>query len=317
MADSRLPSPPFVFIEGLPNFRDIGGYPIASQPGKVVRSGVVFRSSEPSKVTDQGISELQRLKVTDVYDLRSQNELEKDAKAGHGRQPKEWEGSRRIFAPVFLDQDYSPEALAKRFKNYADKSSEGFIKAYQDILRSASVPDNEAQPYQNILKHLATSEGGIPAPVLLHCSAGKDRTGVICALILSLCGVEDDIVAHEYSLTDLGLKSRHGEFMRHLIKEPALGGNSAGAWRMIGSRKENMVGTLNKIRETWGSVEKCVIELKFLTEDEIKQLRENLVVDAAGQGGSPLDWQKHAEMVVIAQKESEAEAERIVAEMQA
>lgn len=124
MADASLPSPPFIFVEGLPNFRDIGGYPIAAQPGKVVRPGIVFRSSEPSKLTDQGIATLQELKVTDVYDLRSQQELSKDAKSGHGRQPKEWEGSRRIFAPVFLDLDYSPEAIALRFKNYADKSSE-------------------------------------------------------------------------------------------------------------------------------------------------------------------------------------------------
>jgi hypothetical protein len=90
------------------------------------------------------------------------------------------------------------------------------------------------------VKHLAASpsesDGSTPAPILLHCTAGKDRTGVICALVLSLCGVDDDVVAHEYSLTDIGLKSRHPEFLRHLIKEPALAGNPLGARRMIGSR---------------------------------------------------------------------------------
>jgi hypothetical protein len=76
------------------------------------------------KVTDQGIAKLQELKITDVYDLRSPQEMEKDARDGHGRQAKEWEGAKRIFAPVFLDVDYSPEALALRFKNYADNSSQ-------------------------------------------------------------------------------------------------------------------------------------------------------------------------------------------------
>jgi protein tyrosine/serine phosphatase len=70
----------------------------------------------------------------------------------------------------------------------------------------------------------------------MHCSAGKDRTGVICAMILSLCGVEDEVVAHEYSLTDLGLRDRHPEFLKHLLKEPALKDNPAGARRMVSSR---------------------------------------------------------------------------------
>jgi hypothetical protein len=122
--EPSLPSPPFISVGGLPNFRDIGRYPVASQPGKVVRAGVVFRSSEPSKVTDQGIAVLQALKIADVYDLRSRQELEKDARHGNGRQPKEWDGAKRVFAPVFLSEDYSPEAIALRFRNYAANTSE-------------------------------------------------------------------------------------------------------------------------------------------------------------------------------------------------
>ncbi|KAI1865169.1 hypothetical protein JX265_008216 [Neoarthrinium moseri] len=318
MADPNLPSPPFVYVQGLPNFRDIGGYPVASQPGKIVRHGVVFRSSEPSKVTDDGVAQLQALSIADVYDLRSRQEIERDAAQGHGRQAKEWAGARRIFAPVFLDEDYSPEAIALRFKNYADESSKGFVQAYQDILKSASSQENEAQPYRSILKHLATpssGSGSAPAPILLHCTAGKDRTGVICALILSLCGVDDDVVAHEYSLTELGLKSRHAEFTRHLIKEPALKGNPAGARRMVGSRKENMTGTLNKIREIWGSVEQCVIDLNLLDEAGIEQLRRNLIIEEAEARGTN-DWQSHAKLVVKAQVEADAEAERIAASSQ-
>jgi hypothetical protein len=59
---------------------------------------------------------------------------------------------------------------------------------------------------------------------------------VICALILSMCGVEDEVVAHEYSLTEMGLQSRHAEFMKYLVLEPALKDNAAGARRMIGAR---------------------------------------------------------------------------------
>lgn len=68
-------------------------------------------------------------------------------------------------------------------------------------------PDNALQPFKTILTHLARNHPS-PEPILIHCSLGKDRTGVICALVLSICGVEDTIVAYEYALTALGLKSK-------------------------------------------------------------------------------------------------------------
>lgn len=123
--DTPLPSPPFIDIPGLRNFRDCGGYPVANTDGKkVIRSGVVFRSSEPSKVTDEGISILRdRLKITHVYDLRSQTEIDRDTEIG-GRRVREWEGAQRVFVPVFLLEDGSPEAIALRYANFSSESSE-------------------------------------------------------------------------------------------------------------------------------------------------------------------------------------------------
>jgi hypothetical protein len=66
------------------------------------------------------------LGITHVYDLRSKVEIDR----AHGKtlaaewQPREWPGSKRVFVPVFLDQDYSPEALAVRFGQYSHHSSE-------------------------------------------------------------------------------------------------------------------------------------------------------------------------------------------------
>ncbi len=76
----------------------------------------------------------------------------------------------------------------------------GFTRAYTDIL------NNAPESYRTILLHLANEP---EKPLILHCTAGKDRTGVICALVLSLCGVDDEIVAHEYSLTEVGLTSTY------------------------------------------------------------------------------------------------------------
>jgi protein tyrosine/serine phosphatase len=84
------------------------------------------------------------------------------------------------------------------------------------------------------LLHLANEPS---KPLIVHCTAGKDRTGVICALILSLCGVEDEIVAQEYALTDRGLSMKWKEsVIEHMMTNPALKGNLKGAWNMIGAK---------------------------------------------------------------------------------
>lgn len=73
-------------------------------------------------------------------------------------------------------------------------------------------------------------------PLIIHCTAGKDRTGVICALILSLCGVPDDSVAYEYSLTEKGLAEFKETLISRLLVHPALENNEKGALNMISAR---------------------------------------------------------------------------------
>ncbi|ROW10248.1 hypothetical protein VMCG_01776 [Cytospora schulzeri] len=295
-SDTPLPSPPFVDIPGLRNFRDCGGYPVANTDDKkVVRSGVVFRSSEPSMITDEGISILRdQLKITHVYDLRSQTEIERDTKNG-GRHVKEWDGAQRIFVPVFLHEDSSPEAIAKRYANFSSKSSEGFVQVYARILEAGSSPDGP-QPFAVILRHLASPSPSPPPALLAHCTAGKDRTGVICALILSLCGVSDEAVAHEYSLTDLGLKERKEEFISHLILEDPLKDDREAAERMVSSKRESMVGTLKMIREKYGGVEEFVRKECGLSDGDIEQIRRNLVVDV-GEEQFLIDWEQHRKLM--------------------
>ncbi|XXG94874.1 DNA-directed DNA polymerase [Hypoxylon texense] len=276
MATTGLPhAGPFVSIPGVLNFRDIGGYPIASLPGKMVRQGIVFRSAEPSKADEDAVSRIRELGIKQVYDLRSPQEFLQAS--GHNPPVREWEGVEKVFAPVFLEGDYSPEAIAIRNQSFGS-GPEGFAKVYMSILASASSPSNEARPFARILSHLASNTS--PEPLLIHCSAGKDRTGVICALILSLCGVADEGVAIEYNLTDVGLKPLHNTIVSNLMKDDAFIGNPEGARRMVLAQKETMLGTLQTIRNLYGSVEECVTSLGLLSIEEIQQLRRNLIVDA-------------------------------------
>jgi hypothetical protein len=121
--DPLLSFPPFVEIAGIPNFRDLGGYPISSSPSHSVRREVIYRCAEPSQVTKDGVESMQRLGITRIYDLRSVPEIQRSEAAGRGG-VVEWEGCERVFVPVFREVDYSPESLAVRFKDYASEGTE-------------------------------------------------------------------------------------------------------------------------------------------------------------------------------------------------
>ena len=79
---------------------------------------------------------------------------------------------------------------------------------------------------------------------MCHCSAGKDRTGIITALILGLAGVDDNTISKEYALTEVGLGPLKEIMMNHLLEEGSLGGDRGKAEKMISARyiPEHWVG---------------------------------------------------------------------------
>jgi Tyrosine phosphatase family len=120
---AALPSPPFITVAGIPNFRDLGGYQVSTSPNHSVRREIIYRCAEPSRVTKDGITTMKQLGITHIYDLRSNNEIERSEAAGRGG-VVEWDGCERVFVPVFEDRDYSPEKLGVRYQNYAADGTE-------------------------------------------------------------------------------------------------------------------------------------------------------------------------------------------------
>ncbi len=122
-----LPTPPFIDVPGVQNFRDLGGYPVShASETHSVRTSYIYRCAEPSRITPEGLAKLQSLGIKYVYDLRSAPEIKKlQEEEGRG-EVGEWEGITRVFVPVFGEQDYSPEGIALRFKNYTVGNAEVF-----------------------------------------------------------------------------------------------------------------------------------------------------------------------------------------------
>ena len=118
--------PPFVDVQGVLNFRDIGGAAIA--PGSSVRQNLIYRSADFKNLTATGIQQLQALGIKAVFDLRSNQEIKKARESGAESDFAAWsampDGPRYHHVPVFADSDYSPETLAKRFTEYSSEGPE-------------------------------------------------------------------------------------------------------------------------------------------------------------------------------------------------
>jgi protein tyrosine/serine phosphatase len=111
------------------------------------------------------------------------------------------------------------------------------------------------------------------APVVVHCMAGKDRTGVVCALALSLLGVSDEDIATDYALTEVAMASLT-EYLRAHNPE-AIEGND----HMFDSPRAAMLLFLADVRTLHGSVEKYVREIGVSAE-QVAAMREHLLTDA-------------------------------------
>ncbi|KAH7887384.1 protein-tyrosine phosphatase-like protein [Phlebopus sp. FC_14] len=258
-----LSRPPFVQISGVSNVRDLGSYP-TSTPNVITKPGYAYRSAEVSNINEEGAQQMKALGITTVFDLRSDPEMQK-----YNTPIPTIEDVQIIRTPVFKNEDYSPESMAKKFELYATGTTEAFMKLYSQIL------DHGGKAFGTILRHVRDMPC---SPFLFHCTAGKDRTGIIAAILLKLAGVDDHLICQDFSLTRIGREPDCEKVLRRLLKEPLFAGNAQLASRMLTSRYETMQAFLHLLREEYGGVESYVKNFCDLNGEDISIIRLNLVV---------------------------------------
>ncbi|KAL2043800.1 hypothetical protein N7G274_003320 [Stereocaulon virgatum] len=272
MSKSALPSPPFIKVEGVHNFRGLY-LPHPKSPTTTITittlsppNAILYRSASRHLISETGISTLKSLSITTIYDLRSHPEASKTS-------DPPIPNISTIHAPVFSQIDYSPEAIALRFKNYTSNDGvEGFVAAYNDILSSGGNAFGEVLRF---LRDHPTADG--TEKCLVHCSAGKDRTGVLCALILLLVGVGEEDIADEYALSEIGLEGIREEMVERLSRMEGINGDREGVERMVGSRREVMLAVIEMGRGRGGGVEGYLKGECGLSEEDLGRIRKNIL----------------------------------------
>ncbi|KAL1708543.1 protein-tyrosine phosphatase-like protein [Schizophyllum commune] len=258
-----LSKPPFVQVSGVINIRDLGNLPSASYPPQRTKPDYMYRSAELSSITDEGKAQLRALGVTTVFDLRSDTEMEKY----HSPIPV-IEGIEIKRTPVFEKEDYSPEMMAKRFQLYASGKTEAFMELYSQIM------DHAGSSFGTIFRHVRDrpSDG-----FLFHCTAGKDRTGVLAAILLKLAGVDTELIAQDYALTRIGREPAREMIMQRLSQENLFASNKEMALNMLSCRADVIPAFFTMVDQKYGGVEAYLKKYLDLTDDDINTIRRHLL----------------------------------------
>jgi protein-tyrosine phosphatase len=195
------PRPRLVTLHGGCNFRDIGGYPTRS--GRTVRWGRVYRAGVLSYFTARDHDTLHGLDVRAICDLRRAEERE--------REPSAWPAGKNQQRPAHLHWvDGSNTPMIRSFAANRPATAAGMFDAMIDLYRA--LPAWMAGRIRGMFDCVATGS----VPIVVHCAAGKDRTGVAIAVLLSALDVSRQTAIEDYLLTnDAGdfeqfLRTRHG-----------------------------------------------------------------------------------------------------------
>jgi len=232
--------PRFVALEQVFNFRDLGG--LATADGRRVRTGRVFRSDQFGLATAADLEVLvDKVGLKTVVDLRFPSEIAMTGSFAADRGVDVLNLELKHIRWDRIGRDLATEPSPVPFL----------------IERYTAMAETGAETIKNTLDLMCEA-----TPMVFHCMAGKDRTGIIAGVSLSLLGVAAEDIAADYALTKRGM-ARHQEWLT------AQGGPNFDPMA-IRPDAEAMLGLLSAIEQRFGSVERYAQAIGFTRSDDLK-----------------------------------------------
>ena len=229
-------------LAGASNFRDLGGY--VGQDGRIVRWRKLFRSNHLGHLTPADMAVLRQLGVKSAFDFRGKDErVEALCGANH---------IETHSLPVEPTVVASLRAIHESGRmSTADDALEVMRDSYRGYV------EHNTPRFRALFAHLLEDR----APLVIHCTAGKDRTGFACALILHTLGVADDVIADDYLLTN--------QFYR---RDPSASSDLP-----------------DEVRQVLGTVQPTFLAAAFQTIDAGYGSLDNYLCDGLGIGAAQRD----------------------------
>jgi protein-tyrosine phosphatase len=241
-----------VQLQGTSNFRDLGGYPAAG--GKHVKWGHIYRSADISKLTDSDLLALQSRHVALVCDLRGPQEYAQSP----DRLPT---GARRIELPAGSEK-IDPRLMSGGAKTINRDS------LMRSVYTNISFFPAKYKPMFDELLTLDNSQA-----LLFHCTAGKDRTGIGAALVLSALGVDRQTILKDYAATDVYWQAGREQSLQRMA-QAGMSAEAVNAYRpLMAANPAYLAGTFATIDKQYGSVDKYLASQMDLTPKKLAALR--------------------------------------------
>jgi protein-tyrosine phosphatase len=255
---------PWIDLEGAVNVRDLGGLP--GEDGRQTVGGRLLRSDNLQDLSPTDVAKLvDDIGVTTVVDLRSSAELEREGPAPLDSVPEVRHAHHPVLPEVGSATDAIAEALMTRIRRdrsrFPDDPTVGHYLGYLE-----DRPDQVVAALQSI----ARDQGA----ALVHCAAGKDRTGVVVALALTAVGVRPEAVVADYAATGdrveaiLGRLRKSRTYARDIDSQPVVAHLA---------RPETMAAFLQQMEADYGGVVRWLAEHGF-GEEDLNRLRVKLFV---------------------------------------
>jgi protein-tyrosine phosphatase len=239
-------------MQGTPNFRDFGGYTCSS--GKNVKWGYLFRSGQLSSLSAQDVELVGSLNLDLVFDFRRSDEQLQEP----SRLPDQ-------AAPKVLSMPITPGSNANFFEQ-GDIDNMAMFEFMVDINRDFA--EAQTATYSRMFREILEVEG---ARFLVHCAAGKDRTGFAAAIMLLALGVPRDEVMRDYMLTSEYF-SPHREIDRLRVKYD-MDLETEAILPMLEVHEDYLAAALASIDARYDSVEVYLAEELGVGANERKELR--------------------------------------------
>lgn len=250
-----------IAIPGARNLRDIGGYPTAD--GRTVKRGMIYRGGHPGNIPADHLTDLRMLKLKAVLDLRTTEErrsipYDESCLAGARYWSRDYDLSRGDIVALLRDPQTTEIAMRRHmlsaYRLFHEEQHGGIAGLFNLLV-----------------------EGFVP--LLVNCTAGKDRTGVTIAILPGALGVPRDIIRQDYALTD-SLHDPSGQLFDVDPDGPFayLLGVEPDVWRTMNSSSPDYIdATFEALDEAYGGVEGYLRQRHGIDRHQLTQLRSLLL----------------------------------------
>ena len=252
-------------LTGVRNFRDFGGY--AGLDGRKIRPGLLYRSGHYANVTDEDIDTLAGYGIALQVDLRRPDERERDV--------AKW--PFKDVHVVTVDEGRETEAPHQKFLKKVEADPDTAKGWMDDYYKTAPFKPHHVALYTSWFDKLAGLNGDQAA--LINCAAGKDRTGIACALTHHILGVSKEDIYSDYLLTNAAVNVDSVlDDAKHHFNNMLEKNYDREVYRpFLGVDAQFLETAHASIQETAGTIDTYLEETLNVTEDKKEAIRARLL----------------------------------------